>query len=621
MRLLLLMGLGWLVSLSAVAQTTTELTNTPPTQVENAMGMTVTLPNYGAGTLDSVYNSFINAIGGINLSGYISGLFWTLAGIALIWQLFQLILSRGEIGDVFAGLIRWLLFTSIAWVFVAPGGYVFQMMSVSMFGDVSQSMGEVTPSGIVDIGINILSTAYGAVKWNSPTTWANFGVAFAVFMMMLSVALEFLVMMIAANVYINVGVVTLGFAGSNWTKDFAFGYFKGIFIAALQILGLVVVVRIAQAMFVEISSSLIYPNDVEPSPGMMWDACLQAFIVGLAMKLLSNRVPTMLAGILSGNFAYSPGNALGSAVTMAAGAGALAGGLATLGASGLANRFTGAAVKGLGSTLNGLAQGGSAMSTSLQAGNSLSSILSAGRSGFSSGFSEFSKAAGQTKDAPAAGGAGTIGVGSSPASRAPGAGISQNNGYPASGVRSGSGGTATKNGAAEGSSFQMSPSQSQNGYPASGVRSGSGGIANKSGTTQRLSSQTLSSEPISDGRAALQGVQKIVAGTAAAVGIDGVPNNGSQSGTVEDMDESSDGSTIPSNSLGIASAQTTVTNTPEMVTATPSSMTAKAVQAAGKGLYKAGEAMAQHRSWKGVAYGLGAIAGNALSVRNFTGFG
>lgn len=403
MRRLLLTGLGWLVSLSALAQTTTDMTNTPPTQVQNAMGLTVTLPNYGAGTLDSVYNSFINAIGGINLSGYISGLFWALAGIALVWQLIQLMLRSGEIGDLFAGLVRWILFTGVAWMFVAPGGYVFQMMSVTMFGDVSQSMGEVTPSGIVDIGINILSKAYSAVKWNSPTTWANFGVAFAVFMMMLSVALEFLVMMIAANVYINVGVVTLGFAGSNWTKDFAFGYFKGIFIAALQILGLVVVVRIAQAMFVDISANLIYPDDVEPSPGMMWDACLQAFIIGLAMKLLSNRVPTMLAGILSGNFAYSSGNALGSAVTMAAGAGALAGGIATLGASGIANRFTGAAVKGLGSTLNGLAQSGSAMNSTLQSGGSLSSILSAGRSGFSSGFSEFSKAAGQSKDASAAG--------------------------------------------------------------------------------------------------------------------------------------------------------------------------------------------------------------------------
>ena len=99
MRRLLLTGLGWLVSLSALAQTTTDMTNTPPTQVQNAMGLTVTLPNYGAGTLDSVYNSFINAIGGINLSGYISGLFWALAGIALVWQLIQLMLRSGEIGD------------------------------------------------------------------------------------------------------------------------------------------------------------------------------------------------------------------------------------------------------------------------------------------------------------------------------------------------------------------------------------------------------------------------------------------------------------------------------------------------------------------------------------------
>ena len=585
MRRLLLTGLGCLTSLSAVAQTTTEMTNTPPTQVQNAMGTTITLPDYGAGTLDSVYNSFINAIGGINLSGYISGLFWTLAGIALIWQLFQLMLNRGEIGDVFAGLIRWMLFTSIAWVFVAPGGYVFQMMSITMFGDVSRSMGDVTPSGIVDIGINILSTAYSAVKWNSPTTWANFGVAFAVFMMMLSVALEFLVMMVAANVYINVGVVTLGFAGSHWTKDFALGFFKGIFIAALQILGLVVVVRIAQAMFIEISSSLIYPDDMEPNPGMMWDACLQAFIVGLAMKLLSNRVPTMLAGILSGNFAYSPGNALGSAVTMAAGAGALAGGMATLGASGIANRFTGSAVKGFGSTLNGLAQGGSAMSASLQAGNSLSSILSAGRSGFSSGFSEFSKAAGQTKDASAAGGSSTGGVGTSPAGRA------------------------------------SSANGSQGAYSASGDNTQAVASTTQAPSTQSAQATDSASHPISDAQAALQGAQNVVAGTAAAVGVDGVPNSNTQVGISDGSSSETSNVDVSSNGVGNLGAQTTTGATPQTVTSTPQSMAAKAVHATGKGLYKAGEYMSQHRSWKGVAYGLGAIAGNALSVRNFTGFG
>lgn len=585
MRRLLLTGLGWLVSLTAVAQTTTDMTNTPPTQVQNAMGLTVTLPNYGAGTLDSVYNSFINAIGGINLSGYITGLFWALAGIALVWQLIQLMLSRGEIGDLIAGLVRWMLFTGIAWMFVAPGGYVFQMMSVTLFGDVSQSMGEVTPSGIVDIGINILRTAYSAVKWNSPTTWANFGVAFAVFMMMLSVALEFLVMMIAANVYINVGVVTLGFAGSNWTKDFAFGYFKGIFIAALQILGLVVVVRIAQAMFVDISANLIYPDDVEPSPGMMWDACLQAFIIGLAMKLLSNRVPTMLAGILSGNFAYSSGNALGSAVTMAAGAGALAGGIATLGASGIVNRFTGAAVKGLGSTLNGLAQSGSAMNSTLQSGGSLSSILSAGRSGFSSGFSEFSKAAGQSKDASAAGEPRSGGVGASPASRA-----------------------TSANGA-------------QGAYSASGANAQAGGSATQAPSTRTAQADNSGSQLISDAQAALQGAQNVVAGTAAAVGIDGVPNPNTQATVPEGSSSETTNVGVSSNGVGNVGAQTTTGATPQTVTSTPQSMAAKAVHATGKGLYKAGEYMSQHRSWKGVAYGLGAIAGNALSVRNFTGFG
>ena len=113
----------------------------------------------------------------------------------------------------------------------------------------------------------------------------------------------------------------------------------------------------------------------------------------------------------------------------------------------------------------------------------------------------------------------------------------------------------------------------------------------------------------------------MVAGTAAAVGIDGVPNPNTQASVPDGSSSETTNVGVSSNGVGNVGAQTTTGATPQTVTSTPQSMAAKAVHATGKGLYKAGEYMSQHRPWKGVAYGLGAIAGNALSVRNFTGFG
>lgn len=389
---------------SASAQTTAPI-STPSTDVTNIMGNTVTLPNLGAGTLDSVYNTFIQSIGNVNLTGYIAGLFWTLAAISLLWQLIQHALNRGEMTDLFATFIRWMLYTGIAWVFISPGGYMWQAFTATMFGDVAFSQGQVTPSGIVDIGIEIVTTAAKAITLMHPFTLVNAVIAIGVFLLMLSVALEFLVLMIAANIYINVGVVCLGFAGSTWTRDFAFGYFKGIFIAALQILGLIVIFKIAQEMFIAISSELIVPSDVEGNAATMWYPMIKAFIVGLAMKLLSGRVPAMLAGILSGNFAYSSGGAMGSAMAMGAGALAMGAGAISLAKAATMNKLTGSLLQGVGSGVNALGRAGLAANSAYRDGAGLRGTLGAGVEGLKSGFSEFSKAAGQSQDAVASGGA------------------------------------------------------------------------------------------------------------------------------------------------------------------------------------------------------------------------
>lgn len=430
--------LAFVASAASWAQTSMTPVDTPDTQVQNVFGNTMTLPNYGAGVLDSVYNSFVQSIGNVELGQYIAGLFWSLAAISLVWQLIQHALNRGEVSDVLATAVRWMLFTGIAWVFVAPGGWMWQQFTSVMFSDVAYSQGQVTPSGIVDIGISIMTSAASAIDIWSPMTWINGLISVGVFLLMLSVALEFLVLMIAANVYITVGVVCLGFAGSMWTKDFAFGYFKGIFIAALQILGLVVIINIAQSMFIHISSDLIYPQNVTPNGNAMWDSMIQAFIVGVAMKMLSGRIPSMLAGILSGNFAYSSGGTMGAAMAMGAGAVAMGAGAISLMKAGALNKLTGGAMQMAGSGVNALAKAGLAADAAYRGGGNISQILGAGKEGLKSGYSEFSKAAGQGKDAAASSG-GLGALGSAQSSVSPGAGFSAS-GFSGSGSNQGSGG-------------------------------------------------------------------------------------------------------------------------------------------------------------------------------------
>ena len=673
MRKILALISFWLSS-SVWAQTTSPIT-TPSTDVTNVLGNTITLPNYGAGALDGVYNTFVNSIGNINLTGYIAGLFWTLACLSLLWQLIQHALNRGEFTDVMATLVRWMLFTGIAWVFIAPGGYMWQAFTSTMFGDVAFSQGQVTPSGIVDIGIAIMTAAWEATSALEPMTWINAIISVGVFLLMLSVALEFLVLMIAANIYINVGVVCLGFAGSTWTKEFAFGYFKGIFIAALQVLGLIVIIKIAQAMFVQISSDLIYPREMTANARSMWDPMIQAFIVGLAMKLLSGRVPAMLAGILSGNFAYSSGGAMGAAMAMGAGALAMGAGAISLGKAATMNKLSGSLLQGLGSGANALGRAGLAASSAYQGGAGLRGTLGAGMEGLKSGFSEFSKAAGQSQDAVASAGAtqsASASASSGEGSANSAQGSSQGNGQ-SSGANGGGSSNIDSSGAGTGEARQSGSggvsAAARSASVSEGISSSGSGLDSNSA----VGSAAVSHSPASVAGAVSKMAGAIVGGAAAVSNIDsqgsqqssqqvGNPagellsragqDNQSENGEVP-LSDRADGTVSPQGveSTGSWSQFDGRINTAEQDGSRGSNATgdsgavqqvngegiaqqsadlypqasrtahrvAKGFSMMGKALYSLGGWSKKQKVGRSLAYGIGGFAGNLLGSRNITG--
>lgn len=372
-----------------------------------------TAATFGSGIMDRTLASFVSAISTINLSYYATTLFWTLAGIALIWQFIQLMISaRGEVSDVFAAFMRWLLFTGIAWLFVNPNPdssvslwSVFTTQFVSEVQKMPQlggsAAGGISPSGIVDIGLNVVNAAWASLHFELSTSMligiANVGVSIGVFLLILSVAVEFLIMLVGLYVLIYVGVVCLGFAGSSWTKDFAFGYFKAVFMGALQLMGLMAIVYVAKQIF-EFTNvdALKFVAQEEADPCEVWKFLLQALITGIAMKGLAVRVPQMLAGILSGNFSYAAGGAMNSAVGMAAGAAAMAFGMIGLTATAVAP-VLGKGVEQIGRAVGSVGSGAEAFGLAAESGLGLGQAFRAAGAGFIEGWSAYANASGQSK--------------------------------------------------------------------------------------------------------------------------------------------------------------------------------------------------------------------------------
>lgn len=597
-----------------------------------------------SGILNIVLNGFTQAIRTVDLSGFVTVLFWTLASIALVWQLIQLMLSRGELGDLFAQVVRWMLFTAVAWAFVAPQGIfwslsenlIFTDAMVRFFNDVSGSLGNFTPSGIIDVGIAIVDRAINLMNMSglipmsgtsinySISSLINLIVALAVFVLLVSVALEYLIMMISTYVLIYVGVVTLGFAGSSWTKDFAFGYFKAVFMSALQILGLVLIMRLAAMQFETLYASM--PAAASSDGVDFWSWICRALVIGIAMKMLSSRVPNMLAGILSGNFSYSAGGALGGAVAMAASAASLAGAGAALTIAGGVQ-----SAKNLGKSLNALAEGGKAVADA-GGGQGVKGILSNFGQGAAKGWSEFSQAASQgggeaspssrnvssgtvNANLPAASDAGnslvsnreSSGGGSAPTSNS--GGVSSGG---ASNLTSSGANTSSNEAAGAGGS---SPAQT------SSAEKGDGSNAVNSGASQHSSSQAGASE----GNAALGSVPEAVKQSfseAAGVAPEGATLSSEQ------------GRSVPAGEANLSGETSGASNSTPAAMAVAPSMDMRALagmlgrgayrvaKGTGKGLFKGGEFAGKYAPGrKAVFYSGGVLMGNLVNLKNFTGLG
>lgn len=439
--------------------------------------------HFGSRNMDVVLTQFVQALQTINLSSYVTSLFWTLAGISLVWQLIQmLIATRSEFNDLFAALLRWVLFTGVAWLFVNPSTNTslsfWSFFSTHILSD-AQNMtavgGPMTPSTIVDIGLNLVNLAWKSFSVElSVKTFvgaANVMVSLAVFVLMLSVAVEYLIMLIGLYVLVYVGVVCLGFAGSSWTRDFAVGYFKAVFMGALQLIGLMAIVYVAVYMFQGLNTGIAsYAKLDEVDPDSLWTFVLQALIVGIAMRGLAVRVPQMLAGILSGNFNYGAGGALGGAVGMAAAGASIAAGALGLSATAVAP-VLGKGLETAGRAASGIGAGMEAMSTAAEAGSGVMGSLKAAGSGFMNAWSGFAEASGQSRNGDHASG---------------GSGGANSAGSLGSLGRAGSeaGGSETQNSEAsfaDGNSIGGMPNQSRsggNGEPPASAQQGAAPISN-----------------------------------------------------------------------------------------------------------------------------------------------
>jgi type IV secretion system protein TrbL len=284
------------------------------------------------GMLDQVVTDFASAASSwqVAVMNAAMFLFWTLGTISLVWTFGFMALRKADIGEFFAEFIRFILFFGF-FLWLLRNGPAFAgliIRSLRQLGEQASGVSSVTPSGIVDVGFLILKQALANLSAFSPVD-SVIGVLLSIGILILLavVAVNMLLLLVSSWILMYAGIFFLGFGGSRWTSDMAINYYKTVLGVAVQIMAMVLLVGIGNSLLSGFYARMNTGRLNFEELGVMLVFCV-------ALLMLIQRVPPMIAGVITG---ASVGNAggignfgAGAAIGAAMGAASMAAGAASV---------------------------------------------------------------------------------------------------------------------------------------------------------------------------------------------------------------------------------------------------------------------------------------------------
>ncbi|MEN7531089.1 P-type conjugative transfer protein TrbL [Cupriavidus sp. DL-D2] len=259
-------------------------------------------------------------------------LFWTLGTISLVFTFGFMALRKADIGEFFAEFIRFILFFGF-FLWLLRNGPAFAnsiIQSLARIGEQASGVSSVTPSGIVDIGFMILKQAFtNSSIWSPVDSFIGVALSVGILILLAVVAVNMLLLLVSGWLLMYAGIFFLGFGGSRWTSDMAINYYKTVLGVAVQIMTMVLLVGIGNDLLSSFYARMNTGTLNFEELGVMLVFCV-------ALLMLVNRVPPLIAGIITGSGIggaggignFGAGAAIGAAMgaaSMAVGAASVAG--------------------------------------------------------------------------------------------------------------------------------------------------------------------------------------------------------------------------------------------------------------------------------------------------------
>jgi P-type conjugative transfer protein TrbL len=225
-----------------------------------------------------------------------TSIFWILATISLSWTCISMAVKRAEVGEFFAELCRFIMFTGLFFWLLTNGAEFGNKVIASLWkigGDAAGTGNAFYPGDLITLSMKVFQQTLQHVNFLQPESIvAPIIIALIILIVCALTAVNMILLLCAAWVVVYAGLIFLGFGGCRWTSDMAINYYRTILGVGVSLMTMQLIIGIG----------IKFLQDLVAATGQQLDAGALAIIMiaCIILAVIAHRLPQMVAGMVVG---------------------------------------------------------------------------------------------------------------------------------------------------------------------------------------------------------------------------------------------------------------------------------------------------------------------------------
>ena len=250
------------------------------------------------GVVDSLLAKYKNAgqgwVGTLKSAG--TSIFWILATISLSWTCISMAIKRAEMGEFFAELCRFIIFTGLFFWLLTNGPQFANDIIKSLWtvgGEASGTGNSIYPGTLIDLAMQVFQNTMKHINFLQPESIvAPTIIALIILIVCALIAVNMILLLCAAWVVLYAGIIFLGFGGCRWTSDMAINYYRTVLGVGVSLMTMQLIIGLGINFLQDLFTASGQTPDA-PTLAILMVACI-------ILAVIAHRLPQMVAGMVVG---------------------------------------------------------------------------------------------------------------------------------------------------------------------------------------------------------------------------------------------------------------------------------------------------------------------------------